>query len=286
MLLAVLNSICKFIFSTFMQKYKAKVVAYEDKTFYDNGNKTRAYYPIIEYIKDIEKYTYKSKWREKPNQLYTERNIYITIFGKPFSRPELKAKIIRCGSMFICLFYFYWIILSGVPDINTISGPYIPSSVSTIVFYLLLPHKKMESILFQYITKDVFNSTYPYILLSSILLIAFLVSVILFVKVLYIKSLKKHGSIKKGNRAHTIYYEKTHTRMSTFEFRHNGKRRIYQMQDFNNDKNIDIYYDEKRDVAYSDLDITQTLIIAITLLCGVVAISATIGWIMYQIFAN
>ena len=269
-----------------MQKYKAKVVAYEDKTFYNDGNKIRAYYPIIEYIKDNEKHNYKSKWREKPNQLHTERNVYITMFGKPFSRPELKSKIIRCSLIFICLFYFYWIILSGVSDISTISGPYIPSFVSTIVFCLLLPHKKMESILFQYITKDVFNNTYPYIMLGSILSIALIISIILFIKTLHIKNLKKHGCIKKGNRVHTIYYEKTHTRMSTYEFRHNGKRRIYQMQDFNNDKNIDIYYDEKRDVAYSDLDITQTLIIAITLLCGVVAIAATIGWIMYQIFAN
>ena len=269
-----------------MQKYKAKVVAYEDKTFYNDGNKIRAYYPIIEYIKDNEKYNYKSKWREKPNQLYTERNVYITMFGKPFSRPELKAKIIRCSLIFICLFYFYWIILSGVPDINTISGPYIPSFVITIVFYLLLPHKKMESILFQYIARDVFNNTFPHIMLTSILSIALIISIILFIKVLHIKNLKKHGCIKKGNRVHTKYYEKTHTRMSTYEFKHNGKRKIYQMQDFDNDENINIYYDAKRDAAYSDLDITQTLIIAITLFCGVVAISATMGWIMYQIFSN
>jgi hypothetical protein len=74
--------------------------------------------------------------------------------------------------------------------------------------------------------------------------------------------------------------------MSTYEFSHNGKRKTYQMQDYHNDKNIDIYYDEKRDVAYSDLDITQTLIIAITLFCGIAAISATIGWAMYQIFSH
>lgn len=74
--------------------------------------------------------------------------------------------------------------------------------------------------------------------------------------------------------------------MSTYEFSHNGKRKIYQMRDFDNDENINIYYDAKRDVAYSDLDAMQTLIIAITLFCGVVAISATMGWIMYQIFAN
>ena len=143
-----------------MQKYKAKVVAYEDKMLYGGRHKTEVYYPIIEYIKDNEKYNYKSKWREKPNQLYTERNVYITIFGKPFSKPDLKSKIIRCGSMFICLSYFYWMFFSMTTDIDTFSGPYIPSFVNTVVFYLLLPHKKMESILFQYITKDVFNYIY------------------------------------------------------------------------------------------------------------------------------
>jgi hypothetical protein len=171
-------------------------------------------------------------------------------------------------------------------DIDTFSGPYILSFVNTIVFYLLLPHKKMKSILFQYITKDVFNYIYPYIFLASILLIALLVSIILFIKVLHIKNLKKHGCIKKGNRVHRIYYKKAYTHMSTYEFSHNGKRKIYQMRDYDNDKNIDIYYDEKRDVAYSDLDAMQTLILAILLFFGVVAISAMIGWIMYQIFAN
>ena len=246
----IIDSCFKLIFLKYTKCYEGKIIGYKDQS----GRKGHDFYfPIVEYTKDGKKCTHESNHNEKPNQLNKDRKLYRVAFEKPFLKNELPERIaihifffityISIASLFLFLFNF-----------EDLANAQLPGFIVSIMEILFTAKDAVVSFLSNITISDemIVKIGLIFIRLFFALIIA-RISLLVF-KSSQEKKIKENGIIKEAKRIHTVHYHNTHINMSTYEFEHDGTTKQYQGKDWTSKDKIQLYYDEKRDIAVSDYD--------------------------------